>query len=246
MEIPTSFLDKAKFVRTIFTDVEKEYDYLLHFMTLGFDWIWRRRLLARIQPLKNGRVLDLACGTGLLTFDLVRSLRGGTLVVGLDPSQSMMKTAIRKKRTLRAGCMLDLVRATGEYLPFRNRTFQYVTVGLALRNFGNKSAVFNECCRVLAFPGWFFSVDFVLPHGTLLRRLYLFHIFHILPALGKLVSVNWHRTLTYLARSIELSNSAVEIQRMLSESGFVRIFHERITLGVVALIGGGRPPQQFE
>jgi ubiquinone/menaquinone biosynthesis methyltransferase len=238
VQIPTGFVDKARFVRTIFTDVEKEYDFLLHLMTLGFDWIWRRRLLARIQPLKNGRVLDLACGTGLLTFDLVRSLEAGALVVGLDPSQSMMKTAIRKKSMLRSGCMLDLVRATGEYLPFRSQTFQYVTVGLALRNFGNKSAVFSECCRILVSHGWFLSVDFVLPDGRLLRRLYLFHIFHVLPALGRLVSANWHRTLAYLARSIELSNSATEIQRMLSEGGFQRTFQERITLGIVALIGG--------
>ena len=44
MEIPTRFVDKARFVRAIFTDVEREYDILLHMMTLSFDWVWRRRM----------------------------------------------------------------------------------------------------------------------------------------------------------------------------------------------------------
>lgn len=237
MEIPTNFVDKARLVRIIFTDVEREYDALLHLMTLGFDRIWRRRLLARIHSVQTRRILDLASGTGLMTFDLARSIKGESLVIGLDPSQSMMKAAIRKKRKLRLGCGLEFVRATGEFLPFRSQTFGYVTVGLALRNFGNKAAVFSESRRVLAPSGWFLSVDFVLPAAALVRRLYLFHIFHVLPALGRLVSSNWHRTLTYLARSIELSTSALGIQRLLSDQGFRQTFHESMTLGVVALIG---------
>jgi len=240
LEIPTNFLDKAKLVRIMFTDVEREYDALLHLMTLGFDWMWRRRLLARIQLFQTRRILDLACGTGLVTFDLARSLKDESIIVGLDPSQSMMKAAVKKKRALRSSCTMEFVRATGEFLPFRSQTFEYVTVGLALRNFGNKSAVFSESYRVLTSQGWFLSVDFVLPGGALVRRLYLFHIFHVLPALGRLVSVNWHRTLAYLARSIELSTSPLEIQRLLSDRGFKRTFHDRITLGVVALVGAER------
>jgi len=49
MEIPTRFVDKARFVRAIFTDVEKEYDVLLHLMTLSFDWVWRRRMFAKME-----------------------------------------------------------------------------------------------------------------------------------------------------------------------------------------------------
>lgn len=49
MEIPTSFVDKARFVRVIFTDIEKEYDILLHMMTVSFDRVWRRRMFAKMD-----------------------------------------------------------------------------------------------------------------------------------------------------------------------------------------------------
>lgn len=238
MEIPTTFLEKARFVRVIFTDVEREYDILLHLMTLGLDWTWRRRLLARVQFSQESRVLDLACGTGLVTFALSNAAKGRSMVVGLDPSNSMLHTAIRKKRILGRESSLDFVRATGEFLPFRSQTFDYVTVGLALRNFGDRSAVFSESKRVLVSRGWFLSLDFVFPEGALLRRLYSFEIFHVLPALGRLVSASWHRTLVYLANSIRLSTPPEEIRRMLLACDFRRASVQKITLGIVALVSG--------
>lgn len=238
MEIPTTFVEKARFVRVIFTDVEKEYNALLHLMTLGLDWTWRRRMLSKISVHIEMRILDLACGTGLVTFALSRSLGPRDLVVALDPSTSMLRTAIKKKRVTRTRCSVEFVRAVGEFMPFRDEVFDYETVGLALRNFGDKPAMFNEAHRTLTKSGWFLSVDFVLPEKSLIRKLYLFHVFNTLPTLGRLVSSSWHRTLTYLAESIQRSTSPVEMCRLLSSHGFRRTFSEKITLGVVALVGG--------
>ncbi len=236
IEIPTRFVDKAKFVRIIFTNVEREYDALLHLMTLGFDWTWRRRMLSRIDFSSELRILDLACGTGLVTFDLCRRVESRGLVIGLDLSSDMLRIASQKK--LRSKSSIEFVRAVGEFLPFRDETFSYATVGLALRNFGDKSAMFREALRVLSSFGWFFSVDFVRPDNSLIRKFYMFHIFWVLPALGRLVSPSWFRTLTYLANSIRLSTSTGEVCAMLRENGFHRILLERITLGIVTLLGG--------
>lgn len=238
MEIPTKFVEKARFVRAIFTDVENEYDALLHLMTLGLDWTWRRRMLSKIRWDRTIRILDLACGTGLVTFALSRQMGSRGFVIGLDPSTSMLRPAIRKKRATRTRCSLQFIRAAAEFIPFRDDVFDYETVGLALRNFGDKSAMFNEAHRTLTNSGWFLSVDFVIPEKSLIRKLYMFHIFNVLPMLGRLVSRSWHRTLAYLAKSIEHSASPTETCKMLSRHGFRRTFSEKITLGVVALIGG--------
>ena len=101
VEIPTRFVDKAIFVRAIFTDVEREYDALLHVMTLSFDWVWRRRLYAKMDFSREIMVLDLACGTGLITFDLSRLVRPNGLVVGLDldrKSTRLNSSHIQKSR----------------------------------------------------------------------------------------------------------------------------------------------------
>jgi demethylmenaquinone methyltransferase/2-methoxy-6-polyprenyl-1,4-benzoquinol methylase len=238
LEIPTTFVEKAKFVAVIFTDVEKEYDALLHMLTLGMDSMWRRRMMSRMGLLGGKRVLDLACGTGLVTFTLSRSIGPQGVVIGLDPSMSMLRPAIRRKRLVHESCWIEFIRATGEFMPFRNETFQYETIGLALRNFGDKSAMFTEAHRTLGNPGCFLSVDFVLPENGRVRRLYVFYISNVLPAIGQLVSKQWRRTQVYLARSIQLSTAPEEVCRMLSRHGFRRTFCEKITLGVVALVGG--------
>lgn len=238
MEIPTRFVDKARFVRVIFTDVEREYDALLHLMTLSFDWVWRRRMFAKMDFSREAIILDLACGTGLVTFELSRVLKPDSWIVGLDLSPAMLSIANRKKHKVRGGLKVDFVRAAGEALPFRSETFRYVTVGLALRNFGDKLAAFRDTLRVLLRSGWFLSVDFVRPEGTIVWRLYNFHIFHVLPPLGGLVSSYWKRTLTYLANTILKSASADETSDALLGAGFKRTFSEKMTLGVVALVCG--------
>jgi len=236
VEIPTGFGAKARFVRVIFTDVQREYDLLLRLLTFGMDWAWRRRLFSRITCRQSLRILDLACGTGLITFPLQRFTGEGGLVVGLDPSFSMLQPAVRRKHRNRSA--VEFVRAVGEYMPFRDRVFDYETVGLALRNFGDKEMMFREARRTLADAGWFLSVDFVLPNRSLIRRLYLFYVLRVFPVLGRMVSESWHRTFVYLGKSIQLSTPPPQISGMLAGTGFRQTFIQRMTLGVVALIGG--------
>ena len=240
MQIPTRFVDKARFVRVIFTNVEREYDALLRLMTFSFDWAWRRRMFTKIDFSKEAFVLDLACGTGLVTFQFNHLAKPDGLVVGLDLSPAMLTVANRKKHQFRGECQVDFVRAAGEFLPFREGTFKYATIGLALRNFGDKLAMFRETLRVLLPAGWFLSIDFVIPENGLVWRLYGFHIFHVLPTIGGLVSGYWNRTLIYLANSILNSSSAAELCESLSIAGFRHTFMEKMTLGVVALVGGQR------
>jgi demethylmenaquinone methyltransferase/2-methoxy-6-polyprenyl-1,4-benzoquinol methylase len=238
IEIPTRFVDKARFVRGIFTHVENEYDVLLHLMTLSLDWVWRKRMLATMVFSDKTVVLDLACGTGLVTFNLTRMSVSGGYVVGLDLSPSMLRIASRKKQSAKARCDVDFVRAVGEFLPFRDGTFRYVTIGLALRNFADKLALYRESLRVLIEQGWFLSVDFVKPENVLVWRVYRRHIFYVIPALGGLVSGHWRYTLIYLANSILKSNAPDEITEALSTIGFQNTLTEKITLGVIALVGG--------
>jgi demethylmenaquinone methyltransferase/2-methoxy-6-polyprenyl-1,4-benzoquinol methylase len=172
-----------------------------------------------------------------VTFPLAQSVGAAGLVVGLDPSTSMLRAALRKKHAVRNQIVPEFVRATGEFLPFRDSVFEYTTVGLAFRNFADKSSMLKEARRTLMRSGWFLSLDFVLPENNLIRRFYVFHIFSVLPALGRLVSHNWHRTLVYLAKSIQLSMSTMATRDLFLQHGFRRTSAETVTFGVVAILG---------
>jgi demethylmenaquinone methyltransferase/2-methoxy-6-polyprenyl-1,4-benzoquinol methylase len=238
MDIPTGFVDKARFVRAVFTDMQREYDALVHMMTLSFDWVWRRRMYSKMDLSGDVLVMDLACGTGLVTFELNRAIGDRGLIVGVDLSAAMLGMANRKKHRLRCRGTVDFVRAVGEFLPFRGATFRYVTIGLALRNFADKPAMFGDALRVLLRSGWFLSVDFVRPEESTVWKLYKFHIFHVLPTLSGLISSHWKYTMVYLANTILKSSTPSENSEALLDEGFHRTCSEKMTLGIVALICG--------
>ena len=148
----------------------------------------------------------------------------------------MLTAALENRAKKRTVCEVELVRAAGEFLPFREGFFDYLTIGLALRNFADKAAMFRESVRVLESSGWFLSVDFVKPDNPLVWRIYRFHIFHVLPNISRLVSSHWKRTLIYLAKSIRISTPPAETCQFLTAAGFHDTFVEKMTLGIVALV----------
>jgi ubiquinone/menaquinone biosynthesis C-methylase UbiE len=72
---------------------------------------WGRRVIVRLDPQPGERILDLGCGTGRLTHEIVDAMETG-LVVGTDISASMLNVARGAAHTI------PLVRASGLALPF--------------------------------------------------------------------------------------------------------------------------------
>ena len=105
-----------------------------------FDTIVR---YARIQP--QGRVLDLACGTGL---GMAGYVRRGLDVVGVDVAPKMMEQA---KASLPPGALVTFVEGRAEALPFADACFDLVSCAQAF-HWLEPRAAFAECARVLR-PG---------------------------------------------------------------------------------------------
>lgn len=83
----------APLVRSLFEGAAPRYDGVVRVATVGMDVLWKRRLFAAIPADRSyDRVLDLACGTGLVTFRLARRYPEAT-VVGLDVSPDMLSVA---------------------------------------------------------------------------------------------------------------------------------------------------------
>ena len=103
------------------TDWDAERYHRLSDPQLG----WGRRVLSKLAPRPGERILDLGCGTGRLTTEVLAAMRSGC-VVGLDRSEAMLKEAAA--RTVQTAANLHevgrppdhihLVRADGAHLPF--------------------------------------------------------------------------------------------------------------------------------
>src|SRR5579875_3712911 len=182
-------------------------------------------------PQAMSRILDIACGTGLLSFEFARK---GALVVGVDVSREMLDRAKELDLTRR----VEFVQARAETLPFRNDAFDAATISLATRNLSSVEKSFAEMYRCTKRNGSVISMDFARPIERTFSAFYLFYIFRILPAFGLLVSRHWNGIFVYLANSIARSKSPEQLASILSKVGAQSTKVTRMTHGVTAIVSG--------
>ncbi len=103
-------------------------------------------VLRELRAGEAGRVLDVGCGTGLLTRRILGEL-GPQRVVGCDFSRGMLRRASRN------GPGLAWVRGDAQRLPFAARSFDAVVSTEAFHWFPDQKAALGEFARVLAPRG---------------------------------------------------------------------------------------------
>ncbi|MGI0091409.1 MAG: ubiquinone/menaquinone biosynthesis methyltransferase [Nitrososphaerales archaeon] len=231
---------KIKFVMYLFSDGPKEYDFLLKILSMGRDYYWRRTIIERSLSANSGsstkNVLDIACGTGLLTFDFARN--AGRSVVGIDVTREMLAQALALSKSKRLSSAVEFIQARAENLPLRQDVFDCATISLATRNVSSVRAMLGEMKRCVKQSGVVISMDFTRPKGRVFAPFYRFYIFNLLPALGLIISRHWNGILAYLAGSIKRSKSPEEIEDMMKGTGLVDTSVKRMTRGVTALVSG--------
>jgi ubiquinone/menaquinone biosynthesis C-methylase UbiE len=106
--------------------------------------------LAARLPLSRGmRVLEVACGTGIVTERLVRRLAGQGTLVATDLNEPMIAHA---QTRIPADPALEWHQADGRRLPFPDAGFDAVVCQFGLMFFPDKAAGVREALRVLK-PG---------------------------------------------------------------------------------------------
>ena len=96
-----------------FTGTGKSYDRVVAWTTLGLDGYWKKKLLAAM-PDRAERVLDLACGTGIVLEKLAKKYPDARLV-GVDLTEEYLAVA-RAKLTER-GIDAELIHSNAETAP---------------------------------------------------------------------------------------------------------------------------------
>lgn len=105
-------------------------------------------VLAEVAVIRPGdRVLDVACGTGVLAREAADRVGPTGSVTGLDLNEAMLAVA----RRLRSG--IDWRQGDAGKLPFEDGTFDVVVSQFALMFFPDQAAALREMWRVLAPSG---------------------------------------------------------------------------------------------
>jgi len=234
-EVPAA--QKEHLVGRVFTSVAAKYDLMNDLMSFGVHRLWKRWFAATSGVRSGDAVLDLAGGTGdiaALLLPLVGA--NGRIVIG-DINAAMLRTG--RDRLLDRGLVrgLHYAQLNAQALPFPDSSFDAVTIAFGLRNVTDKDAALREMQRVLKPGGRVLILEFSALQSDLLKPLYDFHSFEVLPRLGALIAGDAD-SYRYLAESIRKHPDQATLKAMLEAAGFAHVDVRNLSAGIVAIHRG--------
>jgi demethylmenaquinone methyltransferase/2-methoxy-6-polyprenyl-1,4-benzoquinol methylase len=210
----------------MFGSIARRYDLANHVLSCGCDFLWRKRagvIVARWNPKS---VVDLAAGTGDLTLALEKALPNSEIVAA-DFSEEML--AIAKKKGVRRAVIADALA-----LPFKDCSFDCVTIAFGLRNIKDWSGALREMARILSDNGHLLIMEFSLPQMSILRAAYRFYLHRVMPIFGSLLTGK-KAAYDYLGDSIEQFPGGEAMLRLMEANGFRKAEYEPLSGGIVSI-----------
>ena len=188
---------KKPMVRAVFDSVARRYDLMNDLMSLGVHRAWKRIFITALDPRPRRSLLDLAGGTGDISFGWLAS--GGGPAICSDINVSMLEVA-RRRADARGLLSLGLLVADAEQLPLPGGAVDTVSIAFGLRNCTDIAAVLREARRVLRPGGRFLCLEFSRLQVAVAKPLYDAWSFQVLPRLGRVVAGD-AESYRYLAES---------------------------------------------
>jgi demethylmenaquinone methyltransferase/2-methoxy-6-polyprenyl-1,4-benzoquinol methylase len=233
----------ARAVREMFTSIAPRYDLLNHILSFNVDRLWWRRTartFAHVFSQPDSRILDLCCGTGDMTFALLK--HAGSFqpqIVGADFSHAMLQRARSKsldRLTARSKTTPRWIEADALCLPFPDAHFSLVTSAFGFRNLADYDAGLREIVRILKPGGECGILDFSEPKGVM-GQLYRIYFKQVLPRLGAMIS-GVRGPYAYLPSSVERFPLPEEMLNRMRHAGFREVSWTPYTFGIAGLYRG--------
>jgi demethylmenaquinone methyltransferase/2-methoxy-6-polyprenyl-1,4-benzoquinol methylase len=216
----------------MFDSIAGQYDLMNKVMTLGQDQRWRRFVVAKAGDAKQGRVLDLATGTGDIAA-LYKASYPEAFVVGGDFSQNMLAEAQRRFAKLD----ISWQACDANLLPFASDFFEAVTFGYLLRNVDHAPTVLAEVYRVLKKGGRIVCLDTTPPHKNILYPFIRAYLRWGIPLMGRLIASD-EAAYAYLTGSTMDFYQAKDLAEAFQQAGFQKVGFKKFMMGTIAVHWG--------
>ena len=222
-------IEKRIQVRRIFESIAYKYDLLNHLLSFGTDYYWRKKALKLTKLSKDSILLDVACGTG--DFAIEANRLGVKNIFGADFSMNMLKL-FNKKSDWIIGRNVQMV---AENIPLKNESVTNVTVAFGVRNFYDIQKGFDSFYNILKENGKATILEFRIPSNFIFRSVYKFYFKKILPVIGGIISGD-RDAYNYLPKSVEEFDEKINLEKLLTNSGFKKVEKFDLTFGIAQTI----------
>jgi demethylmenaquinone methyltransferase/2-methoxy-6-polyprenyl-1,4-benzoquinol methylase len=170
---------KPDYVNRLFDKGAAHYDGIVDWGFLRSGSGYRRWVQQRHGLRAGHQVLDVACGTGLVAVEAAKILGTAEGITCLDPSEGMLAEA-RKKLAAR------FIVGRAEAMPLPDNSFDFLTMGYALRHVTDLETTFREYQRVLKPGGKLLILEVTKPRGAVANFFFRVYFGRIYPALSGL------------------------------------------------------------
>jgi demethylmenaquinone methyltransferase/2-methoxy-6-polyprenyl-1,4-benzoquinol methylase len=219
-------------VTQMFDTISKEYDGLNRVISFGIDVKWRNKVVQLVADKNPKNILDIATGTGDLAISLTTTT--AKEIIGLDISDGMLEVGRQKISSKNLDGIISMVIGDSEDLPFKNNTFDAITVAFGVRNFEHLEKGLAEILRVLKPKGIFVVLETSVPTNPIYRTGYTIYSKFILPTIGKLFSKD-RVAYKYLSESASVFPYGDELNNILRKTGFISVEDQPQTMGVATI-----------
>lgn len=223
---------KKEQVAQMFDKIAPKYDFLNHFLSMGIDKIWRKKVVNYLKKYQPKSILDVATGTGDLAITALRI--NPEKVTGIDISQEMLNVGKIKIKKKGIDDKINLIQADSENLPFEKESFDAVMVAFGVRNFENLQKGLKEINRVLKNNKPLVVLEFSKPKSFPVKQIYNFYFSNILPFIGKIFSKD-NSAYTYLPKSVKAFPEGKDFLAELQKAGFHISKEKRLTFGIASI-----------
>lgn len=244
----------------MFDDIAKDYDKTNRILSLGIDISWRKDAVKRAYKARNAkdieRIVDVACGSG----DMIKHWHSYALessivvreIIGIDPSQEMLKIAEKKLQAIGGGfakvdsrIALQLGEAK-DLSTLESQSVDILSISYGLRNVLEYEQALREFARVLKPGGIVVVLDFFKNSSpSLIDRIIGIYTKHILPCIGYLISRNY-AAYKYLPDSMEEFITPSELALALEKVGLQPLEIKSYSAGISHLVLGQKPCEEVD
>ncbi len=223
---------RIELVHRFFSGTGPTYDSIVNLCTFGFDRLWKKRMLDRF-PERPMRLIDHACGTGILTFKIARQFPD-CHVIAVELRDEYLEIARQKAKSMGINNVEFLLSRAEDVLlegPFDCITASY------LAKYADLITLTRKTKKMLRKGGVFLMHDFTYPSNRAFAWIWGLY-FSLLQKVGTLWYPQW-RTIYYeLPELIRKTNWVTELVELLKKEGFSEITIDTLTFETSALVMG--------
>ena len=214
-------------VPQFFDNTSDSYDKIVHWTTFGKDSSWKNKILEQLSTEK--KVLDLACGTGILTRQIAQKIPQAE-IVGVDMTSTYLDKAKEKSSS---NHNILFVNQDAEKLNL-GRRFDCITASY-LPKYCDPDTLIKNCLEHLNDNGKIILHDFTYPKNKFVRKMWNLY-FKVLRFAGFFIP-SWNNVFINLPSLIRTSNWKEEYEKSMIQNG-LKTHVQELTWGSSAILSG--------